>query len=303
MYCEQCQSEYPEDRKFCPRCGILLKAQLSAVQDTLMECSGCGKANEPTRKFCIYCGARLRFEHRLCPACGVPAPIEAAFCGECGALLSGLGTKTLELPEKSSGEGMTSREHPTVSLPFPNRGKRNSVLLHDREEETKGDTEEKGPMWRSWFQLPMVRVVLSITFLGLFGFFSYHLGRVPQAPDGRLSESPPQTQTSSAPSPAAVSTKEESPRPIPSETVNPEKPKPGDSSLQEEPLSPPRFYNVVKATAVRDKPSLIGKEVAQLEPETSIYVVAQAGDWLKVESKSTPPKPPGYVWKEDAVPE
>jgi hypothetical protein len=105
---------------------------------------------------------------------------------------------------------------------------------------------------------------------------------------------------SAAPSSASVQEK----TPSPAGSTGEKSDGSGDApTLTEEPLAPPRFYSVVKATAVRDKPSRTGKEVARLEPETSIYVVAQVGDWLKVESKATPPKPPGYVWKEDAVPE
>jgi class 3 adenylate cyclase len=51
-----------------------------------MECSNCGTANEPGRKFCGECGARLTV---ACPACGTPNAPGTKFCGECGTLLAG----------------------------------------------------------------------------------------------------------------------------------------------------------------------------------------------------------------------
>jgi serine/threonine protein kinase len=71
----------------------------------------------------------------------------------------------------------------------------------------------------------------------------------------------------------------------------------------EQPLSPSRPYRVTILTAVRDNPTWTGKELALLRPNMRIHVVAHTGDWLKVESRSNPPKPPGYVWKADARPE
>lgn len=68
-------------------------------------------------------------------------------------------------------------------------------------------------------------------------------------------------------------------------------------------IFPPRRYRVTTKTVVRDRPTWKGEEIARLKPNTKIYVVALTGDWLKVESRSRPPKPPGYVWKKDAKPE
>jgi len=159
----------------------------------------------------------------------------------------------------------------------------------------------------------VVRVALAVALLSLFGFFAYYLSPWQQTPGGQDSApsshggaAAPSSPTGNAPAQSAVApssgTEEKTSGLSGLGGEKPDEPRDG-SVLTEEPLSPPRFYNVVKATVVWDKPSRTGKEVAQLEPETSIYVVAQVGDWLKVESKATPPKPPGYVWKEDAVPE
>jgi class 3 adenylate cyclase/tetratricopeptide (TPR) repeat protein len=47
----------------------------------LVECSACGEANEPGRKFCAECGAALV---RACGSCGTANAPTAKFCGECG---------------------------------------------------------------------------------------------------------------------------------------------------------------------------------------------------------------------------
>ncbi len=314
MYCEQCQSEYPEGRKFCPRCGVLLRVRVPAVLDPPMECPVCGKALEPTRKFCIYCGARLQLEPRPCPACRTLAPAQAVFCGECGTPLSESSTNALELPETPAEGGVSSAESPTVPFPFSDRDEGNSSTPYDYAAEAPSSTEGKDEGEQRWFHIPVVRITFTITFLSLFGFFVYHFGKVQQTSNEQGS-TPPSGEISTVPSASTISTPPQgvaSPSPSKEEKTamppdlggaKPDEPKPEVSPPMEEPLSPPRFYSVVKTTVVRDNPSRAGKEVAQIEPETSIYVVARVGDWLKIESKSTPPKPPGYVWKEDAVPE
>ena len=199
MYCEQCQSEYPEDRKFCPRCGVLLKAQAVAVQDPVMECPACGKAVEPTRKFCIYCGTRLRREPRSCPACGVLAPAEASFCGECGTPLVESDTKTLELPQKPRGKEFLATEAPTVLFPSPARGKGNTPTFQDHATRAGNGTGEKGEGELRWFHLPAVRVTLSISLLSLFGFVAYNFGRWQQMP-GEQDSAPSSRESAAAPS-------------------------------------------------------------------------------------------------------
>jgi predicted ATPase/class 3 adenylate cyclase len=47
-------------------------------------CSSCGRANRPGRKFCAACGAALL---RACPACGAANEPDESFCGECGSPL------------------------------------------------------------------------------------------------------------------------------------------------------------------------------------------------------------------------
>jgi hypothetical protein len=69
--------------------------------------------------------------------------------------------------------------------------------------------------------------------------------------------------------------------------------------LIEQPFSPPRRYRATVLTVVRDKPTWTGREIARVKPNTKILVVASIGDWLKVKSRSNPPKPSGYIWKAD----
>jgi serine/threonine-protein kinase len=69
--------------------------------------------------------------------------------------------------------------------------------------------------------------------------------------------------------------------------------------LVEQPFSPPRRYRATVLTVVRDKPMWTGREIARVRPNTKILVVASIGDWLKVKSRSNPPKPSGYIWRAD----
>ncbi|MGH8007051.1 MAG: hypothetical protein ACREQ3_08570, partial [Candidatus Binatia bacterium] len=84
---------------------------------------------------------------------------------------------------------------------------------------------------------------------------------------------------------------------------HPTPPGPSGAEVSERPLPAPQIYRVTTATALRDKPAETGQEVTRFKSGNRIQVVAIVGDWLKVESKSNPPKPPGYVWKDDARPE
>src|SRR5262245_55825239 len=49
MRCPSCNSQNPEDAKFCNACGISLPRR----------CPACGASNLPTSKFCNECGAPL----------------------------------------------------------------------------------------------------------------------------------------------------------------------------------------------------------------------------------------------------
>lgn len=62
----------------------------------------------------------------------------------------------------------------------------------------------------------------------------------------------------------------------------------------------PRRFRITTRTAVRENPTWAGREVLWLQPGARVYAVARVGEWLKIESRANPPKPPGFVWKADA---
>src|SRR6516165_966081 len=55
MRCQSCNSQNPEDAKFCDACGTSL----------LRRCPACGAINRTTAKFCNACGTALGQETRL----------------------------------------------------------------------------------------------------------------------------------------------------------------------------------------------------------------------------------------------
>src|SRR5262245_215333 len=73
MRCPSCDSENPEDAKFCDTCGTALPRR----------CPACGAPNRTTAKFCNGCGAALGQETQLRVAPsherGVPQPENLAF--------------------------------------------------------------------------------------------------------------------------------------------------------------------------------------------------------------------------------
>ena len=67
-----------------------------------------------------------------------------------------------------------------------------------------------------------------------------------------------------------------------------------------QPFPVPRQFRITTRTAVRESPTWASKETVWLQPGARVYAVARVGEWLKVESRARPPKPPGFVWKADA---
>ena len=57
-------------------------------------------------------------------------------------------------------------------------------------------------------------------------------------------------------------------------------------------------YEIIRDTAVREKPSPAAREVALVQKGTIIDVVGSQGDWLEVRSRYE--KPPGYIRSNDA---
>lgn len=258
-------------------------------------------------------------------------PPEAQFCGDCGAPLIRSGTATLE-PVKTAELDVTERlgnstdgelvlaEAETLPLtPAP---------PHQTAADDSTDTLDQTAGWKDtflkWLRMPGLRISIEISFLMAIAVFSYRLGSHQQTQvGGELTQTSKQAPSVSPPPEPEAGVAAEVPVQTPS-AFPPPKPEnggekqeeskiaapnpeavpppllPSPPSVTEQPLSSPRFYRVTTPTALRDKPTWTGKEMAQLQSNTLIQVVATVGDWLKVESKSNPPKPPGYVWKEDA---
>lgn len=59
MYCERCQIEYPEGKKFCRQCGEPLKPRAPAHLREATLCPNCGAQILPRAKFCGSCGTSL----------------------------------------------------------------------------------------------------------------------------------------------------------------------------------------------------------------------------------------------------
>jgi uncharacterized coiled-coil protein SlyX len=76
------------------------------------------------------------------------------------------------------------------------------------------------------------------------------------------------------------------------------------SVLPSPPPAPQRIaeagtYEVIRDTAVLERPLSSAREVALIQRGTTVNVVGSQGDWLEVRSKYG--KPPGYIRREDAI--
>jgi predicted nucleic acid-binding Zn ribbon protein len=294
MHCDECQIEYPDDRKFCPEHGTRLTPVPAIAVNGLEGCPACGNPLQPDKKFCTYCGydiaptPKFTVEPKPCPRCGAPQSPEARFCGDCAYNLAAMEDKTEILPPTP---------FPPIGDPTPASAPVQAL-------------EGKSTFW-AWLRDPLVHLVIEVSLLLVVGLFSYQLGsrsqpivaNPPTAPDQPVAVSPP-------PSPPAVAPPVKEKPSAPTVVTPPEPPPPpapeGEAEFTEEPLVPPRLYEITAETIMRDKPSWSGKKIAQLNTNIDIYVAAilkstkASGDWLKVQSRSTPPKPSGYVFAEDA---
>ena len=74
--CPNCNSEVPENSKFCLECGT----KIEPLNENQVICPTCGKMTAKG-KFCMECGAPLIAK---CAKCGADLPGGAKFCLECG---------------------------------------------------------------------------------------------------------------------------------------------------------------------------------------------------------------------------
>ena len=66
MKCSHCQTENPNEARFCMNCGKPLE----------LICSNCGKKNPPEAKFCINCGTQLEKLSNLQTSAAPQDPIQ-----------------------------------------------------------------------------------------------------------------------------------------------------------------------------------------------------------------------------------
>ena len=76
IVCPNCNSEVPENSKFCLECGT----KIELLNENEVICPACGKKTNKG-KFCMECGAPLVAK---CAGCGAELPSGAKFCLECG---------------------------------------------------------------------------------------------------------------------------------------------------------------------------------------------------------------------------
>lgn len=304
MYCEQCQHDYPQHEEVCPHCTkptTTLDPQTNGPSNMSLTCPACGKTTLHDRKFCIHCGQSLEERRKQCPNCNSAMPVEATFCGDCGT--------TLVLPLSSLNKSFVNKEAAPSQDSTPVGAGVNEPLP---------SSSQVQEVTTSWFQQLTSNPGPLLFLLVIAAGFTYWLGNSSQAP-----EEPTVSNTEKTPQPLPPSSqgsleqKRQKEQPQTSAHPNQEEVVHNQQMREEavaqspslpqlpveQPLVPPRFYRVTAPTSVRDKPEQTGTAVAQLQPDTLIHVAAITGDWLKVESKATPPKPPGYVWHGDAKPE
>ena len=76
VHCSNCAHRYPNNSRFCPKCG-----------DEYNPCPKCGTDNDKSARRCVGCGTQLQAAGAICPNCNSAVAQGAAFCGNCGTRL------------------------------------------------------------------------------------------------------------------------------------------------------------------------------------------------------------------------
>lgn len=91
------------------------------------------------------------------------------------------------------------------------------------------------------------------------------------------------------------------PQPPPAQTQTAQAPPPPPPPSQpQRRLDEAGQYEVLRDTALLEKPSTSSREVALIQRGVTVNVVAAVGDWFEVRSKYG--KPPGYIRRQDVAP-
>lgn len=93
MYCDKCNTDFPEGLRYCKWCGGPL-VNRPRITSELHACPSCSAAIQPGWMFCKVCGERLHGASResvvtTCPKCGAPTDPSAQACVRCGEDLDG----------------------------------------------------------------------------------------------------------------------------------------------------------------------------------------------------------------------
>ena len=88
--------------------------------------------------------------------------------------------------------------------------------------------------------------------------------------------------------------------PPPAQTQTAQAPSPPPPQQPQRRVEEAGQYEVLRDTALLEKPATSSREVALVQRGMTVNVVASVGDWLEVRSKYG--KPPGYIRRQDVAP-
>ena len=85
--CSECDSEIPDDAKFCRNCGAEIIHEGGGDVNQINICPSCGSEIAENSKFCANCGAETTVvevnKTKFCPKCGFKMDDGLNFCPNC----------------------------------------------------------------------------------------------------------------------------------------------------------------------------------------------------------------------------